>query len=537
MSMGWSKSGGFARHQHFDIVEQDLASKRRRDFRATGKAHVKCGRFNNFRNACANSVEAYFQLWRLAQQNVENAGAASPHGPNNRQRQKWTSLPCGGSNCAEPFTGFDLRASAALKRTGRGANARSVGSMRLPDFTSSGSPIWLRNGQCIADGRLSGASVQPLRNATLRQQSIENWQWVQFYAHVAIMRQLLSLSYQNGLFRLSTMTISHLALRNVASPDMTHQPRQGEDMNRSHAPVLHTFRRSNFGAEETKILMFCGSSGRDDSCNQLSAPFPHSVARSEFGGDISPPLAPDRDRCAIVIDTERLSRQPLPPHFASLARRFHWSSWRQIRTPSDEVLGLELGADWIIAKPFHPRVLVARLNALTRRAAVRDRPASRTTLSFGRLNIDGINREVQYDNVPVGSNRQRIRTCCGCWPGTQAKCLRAMRRCASCAASQDTAGNRSDRCSALRAGALPAFPARRKGSRPCGPTATCFPTCRGRHRAFDGGWLRRPPLNVARLIGVGALHHLAKLFYSWDSRGKALLVTPDPRRFPDAKWN
>lgn len=141
----------------------------------------------------------------------------------------------------------------------------------------------------------------------------------------------------------------------------------------------------------------------DDSCNQLSAALSaFGCEVLEFGGDISPTFGSDRDRCAIVIDTERLSNG------LSHCRRIRESGktlplviLATNPDPFDEVLGLELGADEIIAKPVHPRVLVARLNALTRRAAVRDRPASRTTLSFGRLNIDGINREVQYDNVPV----------------------------------------------------------------------------------------------------------------------------------------
>ena len=60
--------------------------------------------------------------------------------------------------------------------------------------------------------------------------------------------------------------------------------------------------------------------------------------------------------------------------------------------PLDRVLGLEIGADDYLPKPFEPRELVARLRALLRRTA-----ASRTeteTLSFSGLSIDLLRREV-----------------------------------------------------------------------------------------------------------------------------------------------
>ena len=53
--------------------------------------------------------------------------------------------------------------------------------------------------------------------------------------------------------------------------------------------------------------------------------------------------------------------------------------------PMDRVLGLEIGADDYLGKPFEPRELVARVRALERRQRA---GAQRTQLRFGELAID-----------------------------------------------------------------------------------------------------------------------------------------------------
>jgi len=59
--------------------------------------------------------------------------------------------------------------------------------------------------------------------------------------------------------------------------------------------------------------------------------------------------------------------------------------------PMDRVLGLELGADDYLGKPFEPRELVARIRALARRQCA---AAQHTQLQFGALHIDLLARRV-----------------------------------------------------------------------------------------------------------------------------------------------
>ena len=66
----------------------------------------------------------------------------------------------------------------------------------------------------------------------------------------------------------------------------------------------------------------------------------------------------------------------------------------------DEILGLEMGADDFVAKPVRPRVLLARIKALLRRAGpAEEKPQDQ--LKFGSLLIDASAKSVKLDNDSV----------------------------------------------------------------------------------------------------------------------------------------
>ena len=66
--------------------------------------------------------------------------------------------------------------------------------------------------------------------------------------------------------------------------------------------------------------------------------------------------------------------------------------------PTDRIVGLELGADDYLPKPFEPRELLARLKALLRRAA--PDAGGEEALRFGRLVVDTAARQARLDGRP-----------------------------------------------------------------------------------------------------------------------------------------
>jgi two-component system response regulator CpxR len=68
---------------------------------------------------------------------------------------------------------------------------------------------------------------------------------------------------------------------------------------------------------------------------------------------------------------------------------------------ADQIVGLELGADDYLAKPFNPRALLARIRAVLRRAETATLPTPQELLKIGDLTLDLSRRTVEVRDKPV----------------------------------------------------------------------------------------------------------------------------------------
>jgi DNA-binding response OmpR family regulator len=75
---------------------------------------------------------------------------------------------------------------------------------------------------------------------------------------------------------------------------------------------------------------------------------------------------------------------------------------------ADRVLGLELGADDYVVKPFSARELVARIRAVLRRASALAAPAAADRLRIGAVEVDASARTVMLDGEPLELTRKEF---------------------------------------------------------------------------------------------------------------------------------
>lgn len=96
-------------------------------------------------------------------------------------------------------------------------------------------------------------------------------------------------------------------------------------------------------------------------------------------------MLPEMDGFAVCREIRRTSRVPI----IMLTARGE---------VADRIVGLELGADDYLAKPFEPRELVARIQSVLRRCR---QPMAPDIIGTGRVRMDTLTRTASLDGRPV----------------------------------------------------------------------------------------------------------------------------------------
>ena len=72
----------------------------------------------------------------------------------------------------------------------------------------------------------------------------------------------------------------------------------------------------------------------------------------------------------------------------------------------DKVLGLELGADDYVTKPFDTKEVVARIKAVLRRSSDKDKASQIQEVKYDKLRINLTNYELEVNGVKIDSQQQ-----------------------------------------------------------------------------------------------------------------------------------
>ena len=74
----------------------------------------------------------------------------------------------------------------------------------------------------------------------------------------------------------------------------------------------------------------------------------------------------------------------------------------------DRVVGLELGADDYVVKPFSVRELIARVKSVLRRAAPEEPAVASTAITIGALSVDPARYDARWGNVQLSVTTQEF---------------------------------------------------------------------------------------------------------------------------------
>jgi two-component system, OmpR family, phosphate regulon response regulator OmpR len=130
------------------------------------------------------------------------------------------------------------------------------------------------------------------------------------------------------------------------------------------------------------VAEYLGGNGMEVTAREDAAGGLAALAREDFDAVILDVMLPDRDGFDVCRTIRARSSVPI----VMLTARGE---------DTDRIVGLELGADDYLPKPFNPRELLARLRAVLRRSGA-GRSAD-ALLRFGRLEIDRDSRVVRVD--------------------------------------------------------------------------------------------------------------------------------------------
>src|SRR5262249_17196774 len=131
----------------------------------------------------------------------------------------------------------------------------------------------------------------------------------------------------------------------------------------------------------TMVADYLGEAGFRATLAGSGAEAQRQLRREQFDAIVLDLMLPDRDGLDLC---KRIRAESNIPLLMLTARG----------DPLDRVVGLELGADDYLPKPFEPRELLARLRAILRRQHA---ATPKDVLRFGRLEIDRGARQVRVD--------------------------------------------------------------------------------------------------------------------------------------------